>query len=57
MGNHVCKFCNLSFIDSIMYTIHMGYNRFQDPFKCNICKDQTTDKVSFFLHIARKQHN
>ena len=56
-GAHVCKYCDLAFMDSIMYTIHMGYHGFQDPFKCNICGDQTDDKVSFFLHIARKPHN
>ena len=53
----MCKYCDLAFMDSIMYTIHMGYHGFQDPFKCNICGDQTDDKVSFFLHIARKPHN
>ena len=55
-GSHVCKFCDIAFMDSIMYTIHMGYHGFQDPFKCNICGDESGDKVSFFLHIARKPH-
>ena len=56
-GSHICKFCEIAFMDSIMYTIHMGYHGFQDPFKCNMCGTETTDKVSFFMHIATKSHN
>ena len=55
-GNHVCKYCEIAFMDSIMYTIHMGYHGFRDPYKCNICGEESGDKVSFFLHIARKPH-
>jgi len=56
-GSHICKFCEIAFMDSIMYTIHMGYHGFQDPFKCNMCGIETTDKVSFFMHVATKSHN
>lgn len=55
-GSHVCKFCEIAFMDSIMFTIHMGYHGYQNPFKCNMCGEETTDKVGFFLHIARKAH-
>ena len=55
-GSHVCKFCEIAFMDSIMFTIHMGYHGFQNPFKCNMCGEETVDKVGFFLHIARKAH-
>ena len=56
-GSHICKFCEIAFMDSIMYTIHMGYHGFQNPFKCNMCGVETPDKVSFFMHVATKSHN
>ena len=55
-GSHVCQHCELAFMDQIMYSIHMGYHGYQNPFKCNMCGDELTDKVSFFLHVARKSH-
>ncbi|XP_024085439.1 protein hunchback [Cimex lectularius] len=51
-----CSFCDISFKDIVMYTMHMGYHGYQDPFTCNMCGQQTSDKVSFFLHIARTSH-
>jgi hypothetical protein len=55
-GTHVCQYCELAFMDQIMYSIHMGYHGYQNPFKCNMCGDEMADKVSFFLHVARKSH-
>ena len=55
-GSHVCQFCEIAFSDSIMFSIHMGYHGFQNPFKCNMCGMETSDKVEFFLHIATKPH-
>nr|AAR23151.1 hunchback [Oncopeltus fasciatus] len=52
-----CTYCDISFKDIVMYTMHMGYHGYEDPFKCNMCGQQTTDKVSFFLHIARTSHS
>ena len=49
-GNYVCKYCDIAFSDSIMYSIHMGYHGFQNPFKCNYCGKECGDKVEFFLH-------
>lgn len=51
-----CQFCNISFGDIVLYTMHMGYHGFKDPFTCNMCGEQCKDKVSFFLHIARNPH-
>lgn len=51
-----CPYCDISFTDCIMYTMHMGYHGYQNPFKCNMCGDESNDKVSFFLHIARAPH-
>lgn len=52
-----CSYCDICFKDVVMYTMHMGYHGFQDPYTCNMCGEQTPDKVSFFLHIARKSHS
>ncbi|KAF5290771.1 hypothetical protein FQA39_LY14614 [Lamprigera yunnana] len=54
--NFDCQYCNISFGDIILYTMHMGYHGFKDPFTCNMCGEQCQDKISFFLHIARNPH-
>lgn len=51
-----CSYCEISFKNCVMYTMHMGYHGYRDPFKCNMCGHQAEDKVSFFLHIARASH-
>ncbi|XP_076327297.1 uncharacterized protein LOC143234109 [Tachypleus tridentatus] len=53
---YTCSYCDMAFIDCIMYTMHMGYHGYQDPFTCNMCGQQNKDKVSFSLHIARVAH-
>ena len=55
-GSHVCKFCEIAFMDSIMYTIHMGYHGFQNPYLCNKCGNEFEDRVTFFLHIGTHSH-
>ncbi|KAF5287975.1 hypothetical protein FQR65_LT12152 [Abscondita terminalis] len=55
-NNFVCQYCDITFGDIILYTMHMGYHGFKDPFTCNMCGEQCQDKVSFFLHIARNPH-
>ena len=56
-SNFECSHCELAFRDVVMYTIHMGYHGFLDPFKCNMCGAACRDKVDFFLHIARQAHS
>eukprot|EP00092_Neocalanus_flemingeri_P014144 GFUD01015258.1.p1 GENE.GFUD01015258.1~~GFUD01015258.1.p1 ORF type:complete len:693 (+),score=127.73 GFUD01015258.1:55-2133(+) len=51
-----CKFCGISFKNSTMHSVHMGYHGCREPFKCNLCGDECEDALSFFLHIARKEH-
>ena len=51
-----CPHCEIAFRDCVMYTMHMGYHGFDDPFHCNMCGDSLGDKVAFFLHIARVAH-
>lgn len=55
--DYSCTYCDISFKDIVMYTMHMGYHGYQDPFTCNMCGQQTSDKVAFFLHIARTSHS
>lgn len=52
-----CIHCDLSFGSCAMYTIHMGYHGFHNPFICNLCGTVTENKVSFFCHIARNAHH
>lgn len=55
-GNN-CQYCNIAFGDPVLYSIHMGYHGFQNPFTCNMCGVECSDKISFFLHIARVSHS
>ena len=55
--DYECPHCQIAFGDCIMYTMHMGYHGYKDPYKCNMCGDLCKDRVEFFLHIARAAHN
>nr|XP_053655677.1 protein hunchback-like [Cherax quadricarinatus] len=54
---HHCQFCDMAFKDVVMYTMHMGYHGYHNPFTCNKCGHQAMDKVAFFLHVARSSHS
>ena len=56
-GAYQCTYCDIAFKDVVMYTMHMGYHGYQDPFTCNMCGHSTNDKLAFFLHIARSSHS
>ncbi|CAK9802448.1 Protein hunchback (Fragment) [Anthophora quadrimaculata] len=51
-----CQYCEIAFGNVVMYTVHMGYHGYNHPYTCNMCGHECTDKVSFFLHIARSKH-
>lgn len=51
-----CPYCEIDFKEEILYTIHMGYHGFNNPFTCNKCGEEYNDKINFFLHIGRKAH-
>ncbi|RWS31196.1 hunchback-like protein [Leptotrombidium deliense] len=53
---HICTFCDIAFKDVVMYSMHMAYHGYCDPFTCKMCGHRSSDKVSFFLHIARTAH-
>lgn len=52
-----CQYCNINFGDPVLYTMHMGYHGYKNPFTCNMCGEECKDHVSFFLHIARTPHS
>lgn len=52
-----CKYCGISFQDAVLHTIHMGYHGYNDIFTCNMCGEKCSDRISFFLHIAKNQHS
>ncbi|GLV37911.1 hunchback [Carabus blaptoides fortunei] len=39
-----CQYCDIAFKDVVMYTMHMGYHGYKDPFTCNMCGEQSADK-------------
>lgn len=51
-----CNYCQISFAKEVMYSLHMGFHGFNDPFHCNSCGKKYEDDVSFFLHICRSEH-
>lgn len=52
-----CKHCGISFQDVVLHTIHMGYHGYNHVFTCNMCGEKCSDRISFFLHIAKNQHS
>ncbi|CAG9863521.1 unnamed protein product [Phyllotreta striolata] len=52
-----CQYCRINFGEPVLYTMHMGYHGYNNPFTCNMCGEECKDKVSFFLHIARTPHS
>lgn len=52
-----CNYCQISFGNDVMYTVHMGYHGYKDPYTCNMCGQECSDNVSFFLHIGKSKHS
>lgn len=52
-----CDFCDMLFKDADMFSIHMNYHGFEDPFKCHVCGLQTANRLDFFVHLTRDPHN
>lgn len=53
---YTCQYCDISFGDLTMHTIHMGFHGYNDPFMCNKCGERSPDRVAFFIHLGRAQH-
>lgn len=52
-----CQYCDITFGDLTMHTIHMGFHGYRDPFMCNKCGERSADRVAFFIHLGRVQHS
>ncbi|XP_030022964.2 protein hunchback [Manduca sexta] len=55
-SSYTCQFCDITFGDLTMHTIHMGFHGYNDPFMCNKCGERSPDRVAFFIHLGRAQH-
>ncbi|VVC90748.1 unnamed protein product [Leptidea sinapis] len=53
---YTCQYCDITFGDLTMHTIHMGFHGYNDPFMCNKCGERSSDRVAFFIHLGRAQH-
>ncbi|XP_041973623.1 protein hunchback [Aricia agestis] len=53
---HKCQYCDITFGDLTMHTIHMGFHGYNDPFMCNKCGERSPDRVAFFIHLGLAQH-
>lgn len=52
-----CQYCDITFGDLTMHTIHMGFHGYNDPFMCNKCGERSSDRVTFFIHLGLAQHS
>jgi len=55
-----CPYCGLGFRDKTLHAMHMEFHDRRpgsDPFRCNLCGQQTADQLEFFVHIARAPHS
>lgn len=55
-STYSCQYCDITFGDLTMHTIHMGFHGYNDPFMCNKCGERSPDRVAFFIHLGRAQH-
>ena len=51
-----CRHCGFVFKHPAMFDIHMGFHKFDDPWRCNRCGQRCTDCVDFNRHIATAPH-
>ena len=52
-----CPHCGIIFDDSVLHSIHMGCHNHSDPFVCNVCGEQCSNKYGFYTHIMRGHHS
>ena len=51
-----CRYCHFVFKHPAMFDIHMGFHKFDEPWRCNRCGHRCTDCVDFNRHIAAASH-
>ena len=55
-GGEECRHCGFVFRHQAMFDIHMGFHKFDDPWRCNRCGHRCADCVDFNRHIASASH-
>ncbi|XP_076104270.1 uncharacterized protein LOC143072968 [Mytilus galloprovincialis] len=53
---NTCGHCGITFDDEVLYSIHIGCHSHTDPFVCNVCGKQCSNKYGFYSHIMRGHH-
>ena len=48
-----CEYCQISFDDEIIYSIHRGWHNHRDPYQCNMCGEICQTKYGFYSHLGR----
>ncbi|XP_044751261.1 protein hunchback isoform X2 [Coccinella septempunctata] len=51
-----CPHCCITFDDMALFTIHMRFHNFSDPFTCNSCGQKCENKIEFTVHIFSRPH-
>lgn len=52
-GETRCCHCGVTFDDEVLFSIHIGCHSHTDPFVCNVCGKQCSNKYGFYSHIMR----
>jgi len=56
LARNECRHCGFVFKHAAMFDIHMGFHKFDDPWRCNRCGQRCTDRVDFNRHVATAPH-
>ncbi|XP_066596635.1 protein hunchback [Prorops nasuta] len=51
-----CDYCDITYDNTIMYAVHMGFHVNKDPYTCSICGHKCNDNLSFYLHLFKGNH-
>lgn len=54
--NLQCLFCGIEFPDQTLYFLHKGCHSESNPWKCNICGEQSNNVYEFNSHLLSKSH-
>ncbi|XP_072765485.1 uncharacterized protein [Anoplolepis gracilipes] len=54
--NNNCKYCDLTFGNKFMHTMHMDFHTINDPYTCNSCGKRCIDSLDFNSHLIRGKH-
>ena len=56
-SSYSCEHCDIVFMDSVMYVLHMGCHGRRSAFECNRCGLVCRDKYEFAIHFIQGEHN